>query len=76
VPLVLPVDFREPADSLRWSVAMAQRINYREVANWLEVVSKPPLRPNNGVESIDLILEILNVLLRLNPPSRLDLEPD
>jgi hypothetical protein len=42
----------------------------------LEVVSKPPLRPNSCVGPRDSILEILNIFLRLNPSVRLDFEPD
>jgi hypothetical protein len=42
----------------------------------LEVVSKPPLKPNFCVGPRDSILEILNIFLRLNPSPRLDFEPD
>jgi hypothetical protein len=42
----------------------------------LEVVSKPPFRPNFCVGPRDSILEILNIFLRLNPSLRLDFEPD
>jgi hypothetical protein len=42
----------------------------------LEVVSKPPLRPNFCVGPRDSILEKLNIFLRLNPSPRLDFEPD
>jgi len=45
-------------------------------ANILEVVSKPPLRPNFCVGPRDSIFEISNIFLRLNPSRRLDLEPD
>jgi hypothetical protein len=47
-----------------------------EPAELLEMVSKPPLRPNFCVGPRDSILEILNIFLRLNPSPRLDLEPD
>jgi hypothetical protein len=40
------------------------------------VVLKPPLRPNFCVGPRDPILEILNIFLRFNPSSRLDLEPE
>jgi len=53
------------------------RINFPPEADWVLVaVSKPPLRSDIGVGTMDLILEILTVFLRLNPSSRLDLEPD
>jgi hypothetical protein len=42
----------------------------------LEVVLKPPLRPNSCVGPRDSILEILNIFLHLNPSVRLDFEPD
>ena len=48
----------------------------QKVLNLLEVVSKPPLRPNLCVGPRDSILEILNIFLRLNPSLRLDFEPD
>jgi hypothetical protein len=47
-----------------------------EPAELIEVVSKPPLRPNLCVGPRDSILEILYIFLRLNPSPRLDLEPD
>jgi hypothetical protein len=42
----------------------------------LEVVLKPPFRPNLCVRACDSILEILYVFLRLNRMLRLDLEPE
>ena len=42
----------------------------------LEAVSKLHLRPNLGVGTNRSVLEILDIFLRLNNLSRLDLEPD
>jgi hypothetical protein len=42
----------------------------------LEVVLKPPLRPNFCVGPKDSILEISCIFLRLNPSLRLDVKPD
>ena len=44
--------------------------------HFIEVVSKPPLRPNFCVGAMDSMLEILHIFLRLNPSPRLDFEPD
>jgi hypothetical protein len=48
----------------------------KKVWKCLEVVSKPPLRPNFCVGPRDSILKILNIFLRLNPSLRHDFEPD
>jgi hypothetical protein len=41
------------------------------ILKWIEMVSKPPLRPKSCVGPRDSILEILNIFLRLNPSVRL-----